>query len=155
MTELEKIFVTSAVTIGGGLFLYATGQLLSKFFIEPIHELKKTIGEVRFNLAFHAPIIHTPISRNPERSQNAYEALMKSSCDLLTRVNAIPFYSRLSSFLGKFLPSKKDIVDSAGQLRVLSTYVHETDDAKANYSLDTITNLVTRIETNLGLEPLE
>src|SRR5665647_1300337 len=88
MTELEKIVVTAAVTIVGGLFVYVAGQLLSKFFIEPTHELKKAIGEVRFNLAFHGPTIHTPISRNPERSQKAYEALMKSSCDLLARVNA-------------------------------------------------------------------
>ena len=154
MTELEKIFVTSAVTIGGGLFLYVIGQLLSKFFIEPVHELKKVIGEVRFNLAFHAPIIHTPISRNPERSQKAYEALMKSSCDLLARVNTIPFYSRLSSFSRGFLPSKQAILDSAVQLRGLSTYVHETD-AKANDSLDTIAKRVARIEKNLGLEPLE
>ncbi|MFA6051053.1 MAG: hypothetical protein WC762_00510 [Methylobacter sp.] len=154
MTELEKIFVTSAVTIGGGLFLYVTGQLLSKFFIEPIHELKKAIGEVRFNLAFHAPVIHTPFSRNPERSQKAYEALMKSSCDLLSRVNGIPFYSCFSSLSRGFLPSKQAIVDSARQLRALTTYVHETD-AEANDSLDTITKLVARIEKNLGLEPLE
>jgi hypothetical protein len=89
MTELEKIVVTAAVAIVGGLFVYVAGQLLSKFFIEPTHELKKAIGEVRFNLAFHGPTIHTPISRNPERSQKAYEALMKSSCDLLARVNAV------------------------------------------------------------------
>lgn len=154
MTELEKIFVTSAVTIGGGVFLYVIGQLISKFLIEPTHELKKAIGEVRFNLAFHAPVIHTPISRNPERSQKAYEALMKSSCDLLARVNAIPFYSRLSSLSRGFLPAKQAIVDSAVQLRGLSTYVHETD-AKANNSLDTIAKRVARIEKNLGLEPLE
>lgn len=154
MTELENIFVTSAVTIVGGLCLYVTGQLLSKFFIEPTHELKRAIGEVRFNLAFHAPIIHTPISRNSERSQKAYEALMKSSCDLLARVNAIPFYSRLSSLSRGFLPSKQAIVDSAVQLRGLSTYVHETD-SKANDSLDTIAKRVARVEKNLGLEPQE
>lgn len=154
MTELEKIFVTSAVTIGGGLFLYVIGQLLSKFFIEPAHELKKTIGEVRFNLAFHAPVIHTPIARNNERSQKAYEALMKSSCDLLARVNAIPFYSLFSSLSRGFLPSKQAIVDASVQLRGLSTYVHETD-TKAINSLDTIAKRVARIEKNLGLESLE
>ena len=41
MTELEKIVVTSAFTIGGDMFLYAISQLLSKFFIEPVHELTK------------------------------------------------------------------------------------------------------------------
>jgi len=154
MTELEKIFVTSAVTISGSLLLYVIGQLLSKFFIEPTHELKKAIGEVRFNLAFHAPVIHTTIARNNERSQKAYEALMKSSCDLLARVNATPFYSCLSSFSQGFLPPKQAIVDAAVQLRGLSTYVHETD-AKATDSLDTIAKKVARVEQNLGLEPLK
>lgn len=154
MTEIEKIFVTSAVTILGGLFLYVIGQLLSKFFIEPAHELKKAIGEVRYNLAFHAPIIHTPASRKPERSQKAYEALMKSSCDLLAQVSAIPFYSRLSGLSRGFLPSKQAIVDSAKHLRGLTTYVHETD-SKALDSIDIINKRVARIEKNLGLEPLE
>jgi len=154
MTELEKIFLTSAVTIFGGLFVYVAGQLLSKFLIEPTHELKKTIGEVRFNLSFYEPIIHTPISRNPERSQKAYEALTKCSCDLLERVNAIPFYTKLSSLSRGFLPPKQSIVESAVQLRGLSTYVHETG-PKANDSLDTIAKWVARIEKNLGLEPLE
>lgn len=153
MTELEKIIVTAAFTIAGGVLVYVIGQLLSKFFIEPMHELKKTIGEVRFNLAFHAPVIHTPIARNNERSQNAYEALMKSSCDLLARVNAIPFYGCLSKASRGFLPSKEAIVGAAVQLRGLSTYVHETD-TKANDHLDTIAKRVTRIEKNLGLEPL-
>lgn len=154
MTELEKIVVTSAFTIGGGVVVYVIGQLLSKVFIEPAHELKKAIGEVRFNLAFYAPIIHTPIGRNAERSDKAYEALMKSSCDLLARVNAIPFYSFLSTLSLGFLPSKQAIMDAAVQLRGLSTYVHETGD-KAGNSLDVIAKRVDVIEKNLGLEPLE
>ena len=79
---------------------------------------------------------------------------MKSSCDLLARVNAIPLYSKLSNLSRGFLPSKQAIVESAVQLRGLSTYVHETD-SKANDSLDTIAKRVARIEKNLGLEPLE
>jgi hypothetical protein len=153
MTELEKIAVTAAVTIAVGVIVYVIGQVLSKIFIEPAYELKKTIGEVRFNLAFHASVIHTPVARNTERSEKAYEALMKSSCDLLARVNSIPFYGFLSKTTGRFLPPKKAIVDAAVQLRGLSTYVHETD-AKANKSLETIEKRVARIEKNLGLEPL-
>lgn len=154
MSELVKIAVTAAFTIFGGVVIYVIGQLLSKFLIEPMHELKKTIGEVRFNLAFHAPTIHTPLARNTEQSQKAYEALMKSSCDLIARINAIPFYGCLSKHSQGFLPSRKAVMDAAVQLRGLSTYVHETD-AKAYDSLETISKRVARIEENLGLEPLE
>ena len=153
MTELEKIFLTSAVTIFGGMFVYVAGQLLSKFLIEPTHELKKTIGEVRFNLAFYAPIIHTPISRNHKRSQETYDALMKSSCDLLVRVNAIPFYSNISRLSRGFLPPKQNIDISVGYLRVITTYVFKTGD-DANDSIEQIKKMVKQIEEKLGLEPL-
>jgi hypothetical protein len=43
--------------------------------------LRKTIGETRF--ALHASEIHTPISRNQERSNKARDALMKNSSDPL------------------------------------------------------------------------
>lgn len=143
-----NIFLTPALTVLGGVIIYVLGQFLSKFLIEPIYELKKTIGEVRFNLTFHAPIIHTPISRTPARSEKTYEALMKSSCDLLTRMEAIPCYSYLSSHSRGFLPSKQAIVNSAENLRGLSTYISETGD-KADNSIDIINKRVERIEKNL------
>jgi asparagine N-glycosylation enzyme membrane subunit Stt3 len=50
VSELEKIVWTAAFTILGGVLVYVIAQLLSKFLIEPTHELKRVIGEVRFNL---------------------------------------------------------------------------------------------------------
>lgn len=154
MSELEKIVWTAAFTIFGGVLVYVIGQLLSKFLIDPTHELKKVIGEVRFNLAFYAPTIHTPIARTPERSDKAYEALLKSSCELLAKVNAIPFYGLVSCISFGFLPSKKHIRDAATQLRGLSTYMHETGD-KANSHVEIIGNRVAKIEKCLNLESLE
>ena len=113
MSELEKIVWTAAFTIFGGVLVYVIGQLLSKFLIDPTHELKKVIGEVRFNLAFHSPTIHTPIARTQERSDKAYEALLKSSCELLAKVSAIPFYGLVSCSSLGFLPSKECIRDAA------------------------------------------
>lgn len=154
MTDLEKILLSSAVTVFAAVLVYVIGQLLSKAFIEPAYELRKTIGEVRFNLAFHAPTIHTPIGRTEERSAEARAALMKSSCDLLAKVHAIPFYSALSKVSFGFLPPRSSIEDAAVRLRGLSTYVHETGD-KAHEALETIEKIVSRVEAKLGLKPLE
>ena len=153
MSELEKTICTAAFTILGGVLVYVIGQLLSKFLIDPSHELKKAIGEVRFNLAFHASIIHSPIARTPERSDKAYEALLKSSCDLLAKVDAIPFYRLLSRISFGFLPSEKSIQTAAMHLRGLSTYVHETGD-KADSHVDTIEKRVAIIEKQLNLTSL-
>ena len=154
MSELENIFWTAAITIFGGVLVYVSGQILSKFLIDPTHELKKAIGEVRFNLAFYAPTIHTPIARTPERSDKAYEALLKNSCELLAKVNAIPFYGLVSCISFGFLPSKKHILEAATQLRGLSTYVHETGDNAISH-VEVIGNRVAKIEKWLNLESLE
>jgi hypothetical protein len=154
MTDFEKILLTSAVTVLGGVTVYVAGQLLSKFFIDPVQDLRKAIGEVRFNLAFHAPEIHTPIGRTEERSDRARDALMKSSCDLLAKLQAASLYDFWASMSRDVLPPRKAIEDAAVQLRGLSTYVHETGE-KAHDALDVISKRVTRIEKLLGLKPLE
>jgi hypothetical protein len=154
VNELEKIIWTAAFTILGGMLVYVIGQLLSKFLIDPTHELKKAIGEVRFNLAFHAPVIHTPIARAPERSDKAYEALLKSSCELLAKLDAIPFYGLMARISLGFFPSKNCIREAARQLRGLSTYVHEAGD-KAVSHVETIGKIVAKIEKCLNLQALE
>lgn len=151
MSDLEKILWTSASTIFGGVILFVIGQLLSKFLIEPIQEFKKAIGEVRFNLAYYAPTIHTPISRDKERSDKAYDAIMRNSCDLLTKADAIPFY--------RFLPRQlilpiKHIDRAAIDLRALTTYLHETGE-KADSHIEALNGRVESIERLLQLRPLE
>ena len=89
---------TAALTILGGVSVYVAGQLLSKLFIDPLQNLRKTIGETRFNLAFHDGEIYTPISRTPEKSDNALDALMKNSCDLLANLQTISPYCVASMF---------------------------------------------------------
>lgn len=134
-----------------GIFVYVIGQLLSKFFIEPLYELRKSIGEVRFILSLHAPTIHTPIGRSKESSEEASEALRRCSSDLIAKLHAIPFYKITS--LG-VLPSRSDIEQAAVQLRGLATFVHEEGE-KANASIEKVNKRVERIEYLLRFKPLE
>jgi hypothetical protein len=151
MSDFEKILWTSASTLFGGVILFVIGQLLSKFLIEPIQELGKAIGEVRFNLAYYAPIIHTPISRNKERSDKAYDAIMRNSCDLLTKADAIPFYKFLPrQFVLPIAHIDRAVID----LRNLTTYLHETGE-KADSHIEEINRRVERINQQLQLRPLE
>jgi hypothetical protein len=99
--------VTACITIFGSIVVYICGQLLSKAFLDPLYELRKSIGEVRFNLAFHGATIHTPEARSPDASDKAKEALMKSSSDLFAKSHAILFYEELR-FLFR-LPSAKTL----------------------------------------------
>lgn len=151
MSDLEKILWTSASTILGGVIVFVTGQLVSKFLIEPIHELRKAIGKVRFNLAYYAPIIHTPILRDKERSDKVYDAIMRNSCDLLTKADAIPFYRFLPH---KFVLPKQNIDRAAVDLRAVTTYLHETG-KKADSHIEEVNARVKSIQEQLQLRPLE
>jgi len=92
VVKVRKAGLEELFTIAGGVLVYVVGQVLSKFFIEPLHDLRKAVGQVRFNLAFHAPTIHTPIGRSKESSDEARAALSKNSCELIASLPAIPFY---------------------------------------------------------------
>lgn len=153
MTDLDKIVVTAAVTVCGGIIVYILGQLASKFFIEPLHDLRKAVGQARFNLAFYGPTIHTPIGRSKERSDEARAALSRNSCEIIANLHAIPLYEVIRFLAMGVLPDRKSIEDAAVQLRGLSTYVHETGE-KANASLDVIRKRVELIEKLLWLKPL-
>ncbi len=55
------MLTTSFVTVISGVFIFVIGQLVIKFVIDPIKELKQTLGAIYFILIFHAPAIYTPV----------------------------------------------------------------------------------------------
>ncbi len=138
----------------GGVLLYVVGQLLSKFLIDPLHELRKAVGEVRFNLSFHAVTIGTPIGRTEETSEAAHQALMKSSSDLIAKLHAVPLYGLTRYLAFGALTPRSSVEAAAIQLRGLSTHVHETGE-KAMDSLEAIQARIEKIERLLRLKPLE
>ncbi len=147
MTDIDKIVLGALFGVG----VYVVGQLLSKFLIEPLHELRKVVGEVRFNLAFYAPTIHTPIGRTAEKSEAARSALIKNSCDLIAKLHTIPNYERTRFLAFGALPQKESVERAAVQLRGLSTYMHETAD-NANASMEVINKRVAAIMRLLYLK---
>lgn len=148
MTDFEKI------VWGGlaGVTIFVIGQLLTKFLIEPLYELRKEVGNIRFNLAFHASTIHTPIGRNEENSEDARQALLAGSSGLLAKLHAVPVYM-IVRHVGA-LPKRRDVERAAVLLRGLSTYVHEEGE-KAFSNIDDVRNTVGEIENLLHLKPLE
>jgi hypothetical protein len=142
---------TTGLTILGSIVVYIFAQFLSKTFFDPLYELRKSIGDVRFNLAFHGATIHTPAARSPDASNKAKEALMKSSSELFAKSHAILFYENLGFLFD--LPSRQNIEKAAVTLRGLSNYVHkseyDSDDS------DIIDKRVKYIEKLLDLKPLE
>jgi hypothetical protein len=150
MTDIERIMWGAFA----GVAVFIIGQLISKFLIEPAYELRKIVGEVRFNLSYYRATIHTPIGRTKESSNDARNALMKSSCDIIARLHAVPVYPLTRTLTFFTLPKKYSLELAAVRLRGLSTYIYDEDE-KAHANIEAVNSHVARIESLLRLKPLE
>lgn len=87
MSEIVKIILTSSLTIIGGVLVFVAGQLVVKFVIEPIQELKKTLADIHDSLVFHARPILSSFGKE-DWDNTAQDILRKLSCDLSSRIEA-------------------------------------------------------------------
>lgn len=145
MSEWEQIIYTAVATLVGGTVLYVVGELLSKRYIDPIDELRREISEVRYVLSFFAPIIHTPIARNEDRSTEAARALREKSAGLLSLLELLPNKGPLRQFALRSLPPELDIEEAAVQIRALSTHMHEMGD-EAEESIEQVNTRIRNIK---------
>jgi hypothetical protein len=140
-------------TILTAIAAYAIRHVPEKFLFEPLHDLRKVIADVSFNLSFHAPTIHTPMGRTRESSDAAEKVLRKNSSELDTQLHIMPSYMAARIVTLGSLPCKKDVEQAAVLLRGLATHLHETG-AKPAASVDEVTRRVERIEKLLKLKPM-
>jgi len=104
MSELLKIFITSGVTIIGGVFIFVCGQIVLKFFIEPILDQRRLIGELTSALIFYSDLIANPGNDDSDKRLQLSEELRKYASNLMAKTKAIPFYLLFSKihFVIKF-----------------------------------------------------
>jgi len=123
MSELIKIVLTSALTITGGILVITIGRIIEKFVIEPIHALRRTIGETANSLIFYANIYGNPSKETPEEreiNEEVQKALRRLAAQLMARSNAVP---RLRVCQFKILiPSHGSVKEAAGKLISISNY---------------------------------
>ena len=62
MSELTKIVLTSALTVLGGVLVFVIGQIVVKFFFEPIREQSKVISEINDSLIYFSNLYMNPDS---------------------------------------------------------------------------------------------
>ncbi|HRY59996.1 MAG TPA: hypothetical protein P5096_01300 [Patescibacteria group bacterium] len=61
MIEIEKIVLTSSLTIIGGIVVYVVGLIINEFYIKPYIEYKKAIGEIDEEMMFFSNVYTNPI----------------------------------------------------------------------------------------------
>lgn len=148
MNELTKIFLTSALTIFGGVIVFVAGQFVVKFILEPMHSLKETLSAIQYAFIYHDQAIHTSVVGDTERSDKAAETFRKLASDVHSRASAIPFYRVFAVRSRGFLPHQDNVRTAAVELRGLSNSVHQANRSK-NF------DRVAKICRLLGLDPLQ
>jgi hypothetical protein len=138
MDELFKIFLTSGLTIFGGVLVYVLGQIVSKFYIESIYEQKKIIAEINNVLIFYANQFYIHREFNPKAEKVADE-IRSLSTQLRARTESILSYSFFEKC--KIVLPKKDIHSASSSLIGLSNSVYYRED---------ISNHVESYKTNIA-----
>lgn len=128
--------------------VFVASQILGKLVLEPIQDMKKLLGEVRYALVFHAQAILTPVGDRASEDA-AGEALRKLACELRSKVGAVPFYDFWARTSRGFLPRRASALDASKHLLGLSNSVHREDRSEDNGKR------VGKIERLLGFDPME
>ena len=93
-------------TVLSGTLVFTIGQILQKFFLEPIQEYKKTIGKIDNRLKFYHNIL-TNNTFNKNTIIEITDAMRNLSCDLEANYKQIPLKKVLVN--AKLLEPKGDI----------------------------------------------
>lgn len=128
MSDMLKIFLTSSLTIFGGVLVFTTGQIISKFLIEPIHEQSKCIGEIADALIFYADIYGNPgcqmLGESEGKREETSKSLRQYASLLISKTHMIKLYSLLSML--SIVPRQKNILDASKELIRLSNSVYSS-----------------------------
>ncbi|MCX6743435.1 MAG: hypothetical protein NT116_04330 [Candidatus Parcubacteria bacterium] len=127
MSEIEKIFLTSALTIFGGVLIFVIGQIISKFIIDPIHEQKRLIGKIADSLIFYANVYTNPGILPKETMDKASVKFRQQATFLQSKTHLIPLYGILS-ILG-LIVSKNNINKASENLIRISNLTHVKPDS--------------------------
>jgi hypothetical protein len=98
------------------------GQVAVKLVIEPVQELRKSIGKVAQGMVMHASVISNPGVPSVDAMDETSKELRMLSSDLHTHLRLVPWYSKTARVFG--LPTHDQILLASSCLIGLSNSVH-------------------------------
>jgi len=97
------------------------GQIILKLVIEPVHEMKRAIGQISHALIMHAVVISNPGLSKEDVTQEASQNFRALSSLLRSHLFLIPKYDCLGKIF--CLPTKNDVLSASKYLIGLSNNV--------------------------------
>jgi len=136
---------TVFLTVLSGVLTYVLGQLVVKLVIEPVQDMRKTIGLISHALIEHASIYHNPGVPTQDAMNETSRELRKLSSQLQAHLFLVPRYGVISRIFG--LPLHASVLEASSALIGLSNSVFN---ARENiYEVNA--NRVAKICDSLGI----
>ena len=115
---------TVFVTVFTGVLTYVAGQIMVKLVIEPVQELRKTIGQISHALIERANVISNPGVPSEEVITETSKHLRLLSSQLQSHLYLVPWYSGTAKVFS--LPSKDNLLLASKSLIGLSNSLHRS-----------------------------
>lgn len=135
-------FVLATVGAMLAFMTFVGGQYILKLVIEPVQEVKKTIGMISHALIIHGKIISSPNIFNQKQREEVYEKLNALSAQLQSDFYLVPKSIRLKSFFSWYclfnLPSQTEISEATHELETLANCVVSNIDIQSHNQIRTI-----------------
>ena len=117
---------TVLVTVLSGVLTYVVGQLVVKIVVEPVQEIRRTIGQISHSLIERANVIANPGVPTEEVMRETSQHLRKLSSQLQSHLYLVPAYTTTARVFR--LPSKDALLSASRNLIGLSNSVHRATD---------------------------
>lgn len=137
--------ITVFLTVVTGFITYVLGQLAMKVVIEPVQEMKKTIGRIAHALVEHANVVGNPGIGTDESMRETSKYLRQLSSELQAHLYLVPRYAMTARLFT--LPPHEKVLEASGNLIGLSNSVFRAD----NRVYDANAKRVEAIHDALGL----
>ena len=125
VNQLFTGFVTALFTIIGGVIVLVAGQLAVKFFIDPLHEQAKLLGEIAHSMTFYANVFRHSDVLEKEVVNETSETLRWQASRLRASAWTIRWYSMWE--LLKLVPRRENAIRASQLLIGLLNSMHTGD----------------------------
>lgn len=137
------------LTIFSGVSIFVIGQIIVKLILDPVHELRRTIGKISHALIERANIIQNPGVPPEEEIREASRELRKLSSELQSHLYLVPCYERTAKVFK--LPGRDKIIKSSSSLIGLSNSLFRPTAAGAARIYEASAKRVATICDSLGI----
>jgi hypothetical protein len=118
-------WINLPLTICGGVLVIVFGQIVIRFILEPIIEIRKTVIEIIDLLGYYGNVYSNPGAPSKEIMDEARKELRRLSTSIRAKTENLPMYDFFSEL--KFVPEKEKVNIVAKSLMGISNSIYKGD----------------------------